>query len=185
MKVSDCFIEGVKIIEPIMYSDDRGFFFERYTQEGLKKSGINNLFIQDNVSFSKKGTLRGLHFQTLDAAQAKLIYVPYGKVFDVGVDLRIGSKTFMKYFAIELSGENMRAVFFPRGFAHGFYTLSDEAVMHYRIDNYYCKEKDGGIRYNDPQININWPDGIKKSLIVSEKDNSLPFLSAVDVSAIF
>jgi dTDP-4-dehydrorhamnose 3,5-epimerase len=164
-KLRDCFI-----IEPLIFSDKRGYFFESFNQDKFNKlTGLNISFVQDNESFSTKGVLRGLHYQVGDYAQAKLVRVIKGRVLDVAVDLRKDSKTFGEHVSVELSEENKAQLFVPRGFAHGFVVLSDTAIFSYKCDNYYHKPSEGGIIYNDPALNIDW--GLpENSLIVSEKD---------------
>ena len=168
----DCYI-----IRDSRFGDSRGYFFEsfnRKTFQGL--TGLDVDFVQDNQSVSTRGVLRGLHFQTGDAAQAKLVRVAQGAVLDVAVDLRPGSATYGQHVAVELTGDNATQLFVPRGFAHGFVVLSDTAMFLYKCDNYYNKAAEGGVRYDDPTLNIDWrlPAG---ELLVSEKDLVLGFLS--------
>lgn len=163
-------LEGCYIFRPEVYNDSRGSFFESFNQQifnNLIGKKIN--FVQDNQSFSKKGVLRGLHFQQGDYAQAKLVRVVKGSVLDVAVDLRYNSPTFGKHFSIELSEINNLQLFIPRGFAHGFVVLSDEAIFQYKCDNYYNQESEGGIIYNDSNLKIDWKTK-KENLIISEKD---------------
>lgn len=163
-------LEGCFLLRPKVYNDSRGSFFESFNQEifnNLIGKKIN--FVQDNQSFSTKGVLRGLHFQQGDFAQAKLVRVVKGSVLDVAVDLRYNSPTFGKHFSIELSEINNLQFFIPRGFAHGFVVLSDEAIFQYKCDNYYNKESEGGIIYNDSNLKIDWKVA-KENLIISEKD---------------
>lgn len=168
--------EGCFIIEPKVLSDDRGYFMESYNQERFNKgTGLNVNFVQDNQSYSSRGVLRGLHYQTGAYAQAKLVRVLQGKVLDVAVDVRPGSKTYGEHVSILLSSENNRQLFIPRGFAHGFLVLSETATFFYKCDNLYNKESEGGIIYNDPAIGINW-EMAAESLIISEKDMILPNL---------
>ena len=163
------FIEGVYIIEPKIFEDARGYFFESYNEEEFTKNGIPNHFVQDNQSKSSYGVIRGLHCQLGEHSQAKLVRVLKGKVLDVAVDIRKGSPTFGKYVAVELSAENQRQLFIPRGFLHGFSVLSEEAIFAYKCDNLYCKEAEFGIRYDDPEIGIDWKVPTDK-VITSEKD---------------
>ena len=149
-------IEGLCIITPIVYGDERGYFFEAYNQQDLLNEGIDHLFVQDNQSMSKKGVLRGLHFQK-KYPQTKLVRVIKGSVFDVAVDLRINSNTYGKWFGIELSEENKRQLLIPKGFAHGFLVLSDIAEFCYKCDDFYHPNDEGGIAWNDPDIGIRWP----------------------------
>ncbi len=170
-KLKDCFI-----IEPKVFKDKRGYFFETFNQETFKKaSGLNIRFVQDNESYSTRGVLRGLHYQRGNFAQAKLVRVVKGKVLDAAVDIRKESPTFGQYVSIELSEDNKKQLFVPRGFAHGFVVLSETAIFSYKCDNYYNKASESGIIYNDPSLNIDWHLP-KKSLIVSEKDVVLPTL---------
>lgn len=167
MKLIKTKIEGLLIIEPDVFFDDRGFFFESFSREKYKKEGFDYVFVQDNISKSAKGTIRGLHYQVGDFAQGKLCQVISGKVFDVAVDIRFGSTTFGKYVGVELSGENHRQFWLPPGFAHGFSVLSDEAIFMYKCTNYYSKKDERAILFNDPDIGIDWK--VEKP-IVSEKD---------------
>ena len=163
-------LEGCFLLRPKVYNDSRGSFFESFNQEifnNLIGKKIN--FVQDNQSFSTKGVLRGLHFQQGDFAQAKLVRVVKGSVLDVAIDLRYNSPTFGKHFSIELSEINNLQFFIPREFAHGFVVLSDEAIFQYKCDNYYNKESEGGIIYNDSNLKIDWKVA-KENLIISEKD---------------
>lgn len=162
-------IDGVFIIEPKVFEDDRGYFFESYNEAEFIKNGITNRFVQDNQSKSSYGVIRGLHCQLGEHSQAKLVRVLKGRVLDVAVDIRRGSPTFGKHVAVELSDENNRQLFIPRHFLHGFSVLSDEAVFAYKCDNFYCKESEFGIRYDDPEIGIDWKIPAEK-VITSEKD---------------
>jgi dTDP-4-dehydrorhamnose 3,5-epimerase len=166
-------IAGLVIIEPTVYSDERGFFMETYSYRDFKRGGIDINFVQDNHSHSKKWVLRGLHFQKKHL-QGKLVRVVNGKVFDVAVDLRKGSKTFGKWFSIELSGENKRQFYIPPGFAHGFLSLEDDTDFLYKCTDYYYPGDEGGIVWNDSAINIRWPIGKVEDLIISDKDKALP-----------
>jgi dTDP-4-dehydrorhamnose 3,5-epimerase len=169
VKVSPTSIDGVLIVEPDVFRDNRGYFFESYNQKKFAENGINNVFIQDNESFSSYGTIRGLHCQLGEFSQAKLVRVISGKVLDVAVDVRPGSPTYGKYVAVELSGENKRQLFIPRNFLHGFSVLSEHAVFAYKVDNVYNKASEFGIRYDSPEINVNWGIPADK-IITSEKD---------------
>lgn len=176
MKILETNFKDLYVIEPSVFGDDRGYFFESFNQkkfEDLTKLTVN--FVQDNQSQSAYGTLRGLHFQAGDHAQAKLVRVLSGKVLDVVVDLRETSETYKQAYSIELSAENKKQLFVPRGFAHGFVVLSDSAEFFYKVDNYYCKEAEGGIVYNDPTLKIDWKMSENK-IILSEKDKILPRL---------
>ena len=175
MKLTKTFIEGLLILEPVVFKDERGYFVESYNKNTFEKvTGMKIDFVQDNESKSTYGTVRGLHYQTGDYAQAKLVRVITGKVLDVAVDIRENSPTYGKHFSLILSEENKKQLFIPRGFAHGFAVLSDEAIFSYKCDNFYSKEHEGGIIYNDPLLNIDWQ--IKdEDMILSAKDKSLPF----------
>ena len=166
-------IEGVYVIEPKVFGDNRGYFMETYNEQEFKNNGLDYNFVQDNQSKSKKGVLRGLHFQKKHP-QAKLVRVLEGEVFDVAVDLRKGSKTYGKWVGVILSEENKKQFMIPRGFAHGFVVLSDTAVFAYKCDDFYHPEDEGGIMWNDPDINIEWP--YKGELLLSEKDKVHPLL---------
>lgn len=176
MKFTETKLRGCFVLEPNVFNDDRGYFFESFNKERFNK-GIGNTvnFVQDNQSFSSKGVIRALHYQTGEHAQAKLVRVLSGKVLDVAVDLRNSSPTFGEHISIVLSSENKKQLFIPRGFAHGFVVLSNIAEFYYKCDNYYNKPSEGGIIYSDPTLNIDWKlhaDQFK----VSEKDLVLPTL---------
>lgn len=177
MKVTKTEIEGCFVIEPKVFEDERGYFFESYNQEKFELlTGAKPFFVQDNQSKSVRGVLRGLHFQTGQYAQAKLVRVLEGEVMDVAVDLRSGSKSFGQVVTHILSSENRKQMYVPRGCAHGFITLSEEAVFSYKCDNFYNKEAEGGIIYNDPTFGIDWLLD-DNELILSEKDLQLPAYS--------
>jgi len=172
-KLKDCLI-----LEPQVFQDSRGYFFESFNQNNFfEATGQHVNFIQDNETFSTKGVLRGLHFQTGKFAQAKLVRVIKGRVLDIAVDVRPDSSTFGEFQALELSEDNKKQFFLPRGFAHGFVVLSDTAIFAYKCDNYYNKESEAGIIYNDPSLNIDWqlPE---KELLLSDKDKLLPTFEA-------
>jgi len=162
-------IEGVYVIEPQIFADARGYFFESYNEDEFVKNGITNRFVQDNQSKSGYGVIRGLHCQLGEHSQAKLVRVLQGKVLDVAVDIRRDSPTFGKHVAVELSAENQRQLFIPRHFLHGFSVLSETAVFVYKCDNLYCKAAEFGIRYDDEEIGIDWKIPADK-VITSEKD---------------
>ncbi len=167
--LKDCFI-----IDPFVFGDERGYFFESYNKDKFDDLvGYEVDFIQDNESFSNKGVLRGLHFQKGTSSQAKLVRVIKGEVLDVVVDIRPNSSTFLKHFSIKLSAENKKQLFVPRGFAHGFIVLSDTAIFNYKCDNYYNKSSEAGIIYNDEQLNIDWVLD-SNEYIISDKDKVLP-----------
>lgn len=162
-------INGVYIIEPTVFGDNRGYFMESYSKRDFEEAGLNMNFVQDNESKSKKGVLRGLHFQTKHT-QGKLVRVVEGEVFDVAVDLREGSPTFGKWEGVLLTAENKRQFYVPEGFAHGFLVLSDTATFQYKCTDYYAPKYDGGVLWNDPDIGIEWPlEGIDEVLL-SDKD---------------
>ncbi len=175
MKIIDTAIKDVFIIEPRVFKDERGYFFESYNQAAFKDAGLNYDFIQDNQSQSVYGTIRGLHFQKGEFSQAKLVRVLEGTVLDVAVDLRPDSPTFGKHVAVELSAENNRQLMIPRQFAHGFAVLTPRATFAYKCDNVYNKASEGGIRFDDPALGIDWKIDISKA-ILSEKDKVLPLL---------
>jgi len=179
MKVIDTEIEGLKIIEPDVFGDHRGWFCETYNAERYRAAGIEATFVQDNESFSSKGVVRGLHWQASPHAQAKLVRVIQGAVWDVAVDLRKGSKTFGKHMAVTLSAENRRQLFIPRGFAHGFIVLEDNTLFSYKCDNLYCAASERGMRFDDPALGIEWPK-LDRPLKLSEKDTKHPFFSDIE-----
>jgi dTDP-4-dehydrorhamnose 3,5-epimerase len=171
-------IDGLVIINPTVFTDERGFFMESYKESEFRSAGINDHFVQDNHSLSCRGTLRGLHFQKAPYAQGKLVRVTRGAVWDVAVDLRVGSATFSKRYAMELSETNKTMLWIPPGFAHGFLALEDNTELHYKCTAEYHAPSDAGIRWDDPDINISWPDlGIP--YIISEKDKKLPYLKDI------
>jgi dTDP-4-dehydrorhamnose 3,5-epimerase len=176
MKITETSIQGLLIIEPRIFNDGRGYFFESYSKTKFAEAGVDIDFVQDNQSFSHKGAVRGLHAQFAPHAQAKLVRVIQGKVLDVAVDVRKGSPTYGKYETIELSGENQLQFFIPAGFLHGFATLEDDTIFAYKVNNYYSKECETGARWNDPTLAINW--GIAESdVLVSAKDEVLPLFA--------
>ena len=167
--VTPCDIEGLYVIEPTVFKDERGYFVETYNQNDMKEAGLDMVFVQDNQSMSTRGVLRGLHFQK-QFPQGKLVRVVRGKVFDVAVDLRSDSKTYGKGFGVELSAENMKQFYIPEGFAHGFLVLSDEAEFCYKCTDFYHPGDEGGLAWNDPEIGVEWPLEEGVDLIISEKD---------------
>ncbi len=178
MEVIKTEIEGVVIIEPRIFHDERGYFYESFSQREFEEKVCKTVFVQDNQSKSSYGVLRGLHFQKAPYSQSKLVRCIKGRVLDVAVDIRKGSPTFGKYVAVELSEDNHRQFFVPRGFAHGFAVLSDEAVFQYKCDNYYNKESEGSIAWNDESLSIDWKIDMDK-VVLSEKDkNSKPLAQA-------
>ena len=170
MKISKTYIKDLLVIEPQLFKDDRGFFYESYNKNNLDKI-INVVFVQDNESKSYKGVVRGLHFQRPPFEQTKLVSCVSGKIFDVAVDLRTNSKTYGKSFSIELSSENNKQLFVPKGFAHGFQVISDEAIVNYKVDEYYNPDSDCGIIWNNQNLLIDWNYDIKP--ILSDKDSKL------------
>ena len=175
MEVIKTNIEGVIIIEPRIFKDDRGYFFESFSQREFEEKVCKTTFVQDNESKSSYGVLRGLHFQKPPFAQSKLVRVIKGAVLDVAVDIRKGSPTFGQYVSVELTGENHRQFFIPRGFAHGFSVLSEEVIFQYKCDNFYSPQSEGAIAWNDPDLNIDWHIPAEKVLL-SEKDSKHPRL---------
>jgi len=183
MKKTETAIPGVYLIEPDVFGDHRGWFMESWSYEKLKKLGIDAHFVQDNHSFTaKKDTLRGLHFQIDPMAQAKLVRCTAGAVLDVAVDLRKGSPTYKKWVSVILSAANKLQLFIPRGFAHGFLTLTDNVEFEYKCDNPYSKEHDRSIRFDDPEIGVDWKIA---DPIISEKDRNAPFLKDSDCNFIY
>lgn len=179
MNIIETDIEGVVIIEPKIFTDERGYFFESYSQKEFEKKVCNTTFVQDNESKSTYGVLRGLHFQKMPYAQSKLVRVIKGSVLDIVVDIRKDSPTFGKHVATELSEKNKLQFYVPRGFAHGFVVLSDEAVLQYKCDNYYAPQFEGGILWSDPALNIDWQIPMEE-IILSDKDKINPLLSDAD-----
>lgn len=185
-KKNETSIEGVFVIEPTVFGDERGYFMETYSEAEFAQIGITNKFVQDNQSKSRKGVLRGLHFQK-ENSQAKLVRVIKGAVYDVAVDLRPGSATYGKYEGVLLTEENKKMFMIPRGFAHGFLVVSDEAEFVYKCDDIYNHEAEGGLKWNDPDVNIKWPmDGISEDeLLTSEKDGKWPSLKELRETDLF
>lgn len=173
MNISTTKIAGLIIIEPRIFPDDRGYFYESYSEKKYREAGINAAFVQDNQSFSQKGALRGLHGQANPFAQGKLVRVLQGRVLDVAVDIRKNSPTFGEYVTIELSGENHKQFWIPPGFLHGFLTLEDDTIFTYKVDNYYDKASEIGVLWNDPTINIDWQTDLS-NVLLSPKDEVLP-----------
>ncbi len=182
MKVSKTNIEGLLLIEPDLFSDDRGYFFESYRKEKYAEIGLDINFVQDNISQSKKGTLRGLHYQVGDKAQGKLCQVISGKILDVAVDIRFGSPTFGKHYTHMLNTEKKMQIWIPSGLAHGFSVLSDEAIFSYKCTNYYSKDHERSILYNDPDLNIDWQ---VENPVVSEKDLKAKKFNEIDKDFIY
>ena len=182
MKAVKTFIDGLLIIEPDVFVDERGYFLESYRRTKYQEIGITEEFVQDNISKSTKGTVRGLHYQVGNKAQGKLCQVIYGTVLDIAVDIRFGSPTFGKYFSIILSEDDKEQLWIPKGFAHGFSVLSDNAIFSYKCTNYYSKQDERAIRYDDPELNIDWK---VDDPIVSDKDLKAKFLKEIDKDFIF
>ena len=182
MEVVETNIEGVIIIEPRIFKDDRGYFFESFSQREFEEKVCKTTFVQDNESKSGYGVLRGLHFQKPPFAQSKLVRVIKGAVLDVAVDIRKGSPTFGQYVSVELTGDNHRQFFIPRGFAHGFSVLSEEVIFQYECDNFYSPQSEGAIAWNDPDLNIDWRIPVEE-VILSEKDSKHPKLK--DLQCVF
>lgn len=180
MEVISTAIEGVLIIEPRVFGDARGYFFESFNaREFAEKTGIRVTFVQDNESFSRYGVLRGLHFQQPPYAQSKLVRVVKGSVLDVAVDIRRGSPTYGQHIAVELSAENHRQFFMPKGIAHGFSVLSDEVIFQYKCDDFYAPQSEGAIAWDDPDLHIDWQIPTDKVLL-SEKDRHHPYLRDIE-----
>ncbi len=176
-------LEGVYVLEPKVFGDHRGYFMETYSERVFSALGLNAPFVQDNESFTaQKGTLRGLHFQKNPMAQTKVVRVLSGAVLDVAVDLRKGSPTYLQWEAVELSAENKRIFYLPRGFAHGFLTLTDNVTFVYKVDNLYAPDCDRSIRFDDPEIGVQW--GISDP-ILSQKDQNAPFLRESDCNFVY
>lgn len=177
--VETCHIEGLKVVTPTVFGDSRGYFMETYNYNDFKEAGIDQVFVQDNQSASKKGVLRGLHFQ-INYPQDKLVRVIKGEVFDVAVDLREGSPTYGQWYGVRLSEENKKMFFIPKNFAHGFYVLSDYAEFTYKCTDFYHPNDEGGIIYNDPDIGIEWPIDEDAELIMSDKDKVWPGIKGIN-----
>ena len=183
MELINTEIAEVKIVKPLVFGDNRGWFYESYSYEKLKQLGINTQFVQDNRSYSsEKGTLRGIHFQKSPMAQTKLITCTRGRILDVAVDLRKGSPTYLKWVSVELSEENKLMLYIPKGFGHGFVTLTDNVEVLYKVDEYYSKENDRSIKFDDEEIGVNW--GVQNP-ILSQKDLPAPSLSESDVDFVY
>ena len=181
MKVTETFLSGCFILEPTVFKDQRGYFFESFNQKKFGDLIGNQIsFVQDNESLSTRGVLRGLHFQRGVHAQTKLVRVIKGSVLDIVVDIREGSKTFGKHFSLELTEQNKKQLLIPKGFAHGFVVLSDSAIFTYKCDNYYNKEAESGIIYNDSSLNIDWQLS-EDEFVISEKDKILPSLENAEI----
>ena len=185
MEYKETGISGLWIIEPKVLTDSRGYFMEAFKQEVFERHVGKVNFIQENESGSSRGVLRGLHYQLAPYSQAKLVRVIEGTVLDVAVDLRKGSPTFGKYMAVELSGQNKRQFYIPQGFAHGFHVLSERAVFTYKVDNPYMPSHERSLRFDDPQIGIDWQITDPENVILSEKDKNAPLLAEADINYIY
>lgn len=174
MEVTKTHIEGLLILQPKIWRDERGYFFESFREDIFSKLNIDLNFVQDNQSLSQRGTIRGLHFQKAPYDQGKLVRVVQGAVLDVALDIRKDSATYGQYYALELNAENQTQFFIPPGFAHGFSTLEDNTIFCYKCTNYYHKESEGGVRFNDPALGIDWK---VEGLFVSDKDKELPLFA--------
>ena len=184
MKVSKLNISGPLLIETKLFPDDRGYFFEAFNIKKLSEIGITNNFVQDNVSVSKQGVLRGLHYQLQPKAQAKVISVLSGKILDVVVDIRKGSPTFGKYLSVELSSEDNKMLFIPKGFAHGFIALENDTMIQYKCDGYYSPEHERGISFSDPNLNIDW-NYPKDKIIIAERDIQFPLFEQAEMNFVY
>lgn len=183
MEILEKVLTDAIVLKPRVYKDDRGYFYESFNEKVFKSlSGIGVDFVQDNQSVSSKGTLRGLHFQTGDSAQAKLVRVTKGSAYDVAVDLRPDSPTFKQWYGVKLSEENHLQFFIPRGFAHAFVALEDNTIFQYKVDNYYSGVNDGGVIWNDEELGITWPE---LELELSQKDNNLPELNQLNLNTLW
>lgn len=185
MTYQETAIPGVWIIDPLVHSDARGYFVETFKQQEFESVIGKVNFVQENESSSFRGVLRGLHFQLSPKSQAKLVRVISGCVLDIAVDVRANSPTFGKYVSVELSGENKRQLFIPRGFAHGFHVLSDRVIFTYKVDNLYAPDLEGGIRYDDSAIGIDWNIAVDEQLNLSAKDTSAPLLKDAKLNFIY
>lgn len=179
IKVTACEISGLYIIEPSVFGDERGWFMETYNLNDMREAGLNMVFVQDNQSMSRRGVLRGLHYQKR-FPQGKLVRVLRGEVFDVTVDLRRGSATYGKWHGEVLSAENKKQFYIPEGFAHGFYVMSEIAEFCYKVTDFYHPNDEGGIRWNDPDIGVDWPIIEGVPVLLSEKDKVQPFIRELD-----
>ena len=183
MEIIENVLTDAFVLKPRVFNDDRGYFYESFNEsafESLTRVKVN--FIQDNQSYSSKGTLRGFHFQKGDDAQAKLVRVAKGSAFDVAIDLRPDSPTFKQWYGVELTDKNHLQFFIPRGFAHAFLALEDNTIFQYKVDNYYSKANDGGVIWNDEDLNITWPE---LKLELSEKDKNLPKLNQINLNTVW
>ncbi len=183
MKIKERFLNGLLLLEPSIFQDVRGYFYESYNQNTFEQLRITETFLQDNQSFSSRGTVRGLHYQLPPMDQGKLVRVLQGEILDVAVDIRLGSPTFGEYISVKLSGENHYLLWIPSGFAHGFSVLSETALLLYKCTNLYSRKHERGIAWNDPQININWQ--VQGEPLLSDKDKTHPCLKDVPEQDLF
>jgi len=178
MTIQETHLKGLYVIEPTVFKDSRGYFYESYSYAGFENAGLKISFVQDNQSKSSFGVIRGLHYQIGPKAQTKLVRAIRGRIWDIAVDVRKGSPTYGQWFGVELTDENYKQLLIPKGFAHGFSVLSEAAVLYYKCDEFYAPEFDAGIQYNDPSLNIDWKIPAEK-ILISEKDSKLPsFMNA-------
>ena len=183
MEIVEKVLTDAYVLKPKLLKDERGYFYESFNDKVFESlTAIKVNFIQDNQSYSSKGTLRGLHFQSGDAAQAKLVRVTKGSAYDVAVDLRPGSPTFKQWYGVELSAENHLQFFIPRGFAHAFVAIEENTIFQYKVDNYYSSVNDGGVIWNDEELGVTWPE---LKLELSEKDKNLPRLNQLDLNTLW
>ena len=186
MEIIKTELEGVLIVEPKVFGDNRGWFTETYSKKALEEAGIEVEFVQDNHSYSaQKGTLRGLHFQMDPMAQTKLVRCTRGRIIDVAVDFRKGSPNYKKYVGVELSEENKRQLLLPKGFGHAFLTLTDDVEVQYKVDAYYAPDCDRSVKFDDPDIGINWKQWVDCAPIISEKDRKAPLLKDSDCNFVY
>lgn len=186
MEIIKTELEGVLIIEPKVFGDNRGWFTETYSKKALEEAGVNVEFVQDNHSYSaQKGTLRGLHFQMNPMAQCKLVRCTAGRIIDVAVDFRKGSPTYKKFVGVELSAENKRQLLIPKGFGHAFLTISDDVEVQYKVDAYYAPDCDRSVRFDDPDIGIDWSQWGDCEPVLSEKDKKAPLLKDSDCNFVY
>jgi dTDP-4-dehydrorhamnose 3,5-epimerase len=182
MTIESAPLKNILLIKPDLYEDNRGSFLETYRKQWLKEKGLEYDFIQDNISVSRKGTIRGLHYQKSPASQVKLVLVVHGEILDVAVDMREHSPTFGRHYSVKLSSTNRYMVLIPSGFAHGFSVLSDEATVYYKCNNYYNRDLERGVRWDDPELDINW---MVSNPILSGKDLELPYFDDLDSKDLF
>lgn len=186
MEIIKTELEGVLIVEPKVFGDNRGWFTETYSKKALAEAGIDVEFVQDNHSFSaQKGTLRGLHFQMNPMAQTKLVRCTRGRIIDVAVDFRKGSPSYKKYIGVELSEENKRQLLLPKGFGHAFLTLTDDVEVQYKVDAYYAPDCDRSVKFDDPDIGVDWRQWVDCDPIISEKDRKAPLLKDSDCNFVY